>query len=84
MSENSHQNSENSDGITNEDHLVFYTTTQVANMLQVTGATVRSMIDRGDLGALRVGGQWRIRRSDLIRFATNKYPDTDQITERPS
>jgi excisionase family DNA binding protein len=39
---------------------------QVANVLKVTVATVRSMIDRGELRAYRVGPRAvRIRRSDL-------------------
>lgn len=42
------------------------TTGKVAELLQVTPTTVRSMCERGELrGAVRIGDWWRIPRSAL-------------------
>jgi excisionase family DNA binding protein len=49
----------------------FVTQQQAAAALQVTVNTIRSLIDRGELPAYRVGGRIvRIRRVDLDRILT--------------
>ncbi|MGH2478055.1 MAG: helix-turn-helix domain-containing protein [Ktedonobacteraceae bacterium] len=42
-----------------------YTVEEVADILRVSAATVRTMIREGELKAVRVRGQWRIRKEDL-------------------
>ena len=41
---------------------------QVAEELAIHARTVLNLIYRGDLKAVRVGGQWRIRERDLARY----------------
>jgi len=41
------------------------TVKEVAEILRVSQPTVLRMIDDGELRAIRVRNQWRIRRSDL-------------------
>lgn len=43
----------------------FLTTDEVLNYLKVTSRTIYRLIKAGELPAIRVGRQWRIRRSDL-------------------
>ena len=43
----------------------FLTTEEVLNYLKVTPRTIYRLIRTGELPALRVGRQWRFRRSDL-------------------
>ncbi len=45
----------------------------VAEILRVSTSTVRKLIDAGDLKAFKVGGQWRIRRSDLDRYIEKQF-----------
>jgi excisionase family DNA binding protein len=44
---------------------VVYTIEEVAKILKVSTATVRRMIDSGELKAIRIRGQIRIRKEDL-------------------
>ena len=44
------------------------TVKEVAEILRVSQPTVLRMIDDGELRAIRVRNQWRIRRSDLEAF----------------
>lgn len=44
------------------------TAEEIAKELQVTGETVRAWCRAGQLRATRVGGRWRIKRSDLDEF----------------
>ncbi len=47
----------------------FLTVTEIADLLKLNQQTVRNMIDRGELPAVRVGSRRvRVRRSDLDRF----------------
>lgn len=50
-----------------------YTVEQVADMLQVSVATVRKLIDRGELKAFRVGNQWRVKKEDLDDYIRRQY-----------
>ena len=45
-----------------------YTPQEVAQVLKVSAATVSRAIRDGKLKGLRVGGQWRILGSDLVRY----------------
>ena len=50
---------------------------EIAKMLSVSKRTVQRMVKRGDLNAIRVGGQIRVRRSALDRMLRecSVYPD---------
>ncbi len=43
-------------------------TADVLDYLRVNAETLYRLIREGDLPAVRVGGQWRIKRRDLDRF----------------
>lgn len=45
-----------------------YTVEEVAGILRVSEATVRNLIERGELKAFRAGNQWRIREKDLEAY----------------
>lgn len=47
---------------------VLYTLEEVAKILRVSVATVRRMIDDGELEAIKVRGQWRVRKDVLDRY----------------
>lgn len=44
------------------------TPTEVAQALRITRQTVYSLIEAGDIDARRIGGQWRIPKSELDRM----------------
>jgi excisionase family DNA binding protein len=47
----------------------FLTVAEIAELLKLNQHTIRNMIDRGELAAVRVGARRvRVRRSDLDRF----------------
>ena len=46
-----------------------FTTDEAAELLKVHPETVRNWIRRGDLAAIRVGRNWRIKWPDLERIA---------------
>lgn len=45
-----------------------YLVAEVADKLHVNAKTVRTWIQRGDLVAIRIGREWRIREQDLQAF----------------
>lgn len=45
-----------------------YTLEEVADILKVSVSTVRNLIKSGQLKAIRVGFQLRVRKEDLDRF----------------
>ncbi len=51
-----------------QDWPAILTTTQVALLLVVNDQTIRTMIERGELPAARVGKQWRIAAEDVWPF----------------
>lgn len=58
----------------------FFTVTDVADMLQITPAAVRSLINSGQLKAIQVGGRglWRIEESMLNDFIEQAYQQTQE------
>ena len=46
----------------------FLTTEEVLSCLKVNPRTIYRLIKTGDLPAVRIGRQWRFRRSDLDRW----------------
>ncbi len=47
---------------------IFYTTEEVADMLRLHVQTVRSMILKKRLGAIKIGMEWRVSEEDLAEF----------------
>ena len=45
---------------------------EVATLMRVSNMTVYRMIKSGQLGAIRVGKNYRIRRSDVERYLTDR------------
>ena len=52
--------------------LRFLTLAEAATILQVSKRTILRMIQKKDVPALKVGGQWRLRESQLKRWAEHK------------
>jgi excisionase family DNA binding protein len=50
------------------DEDILYTLEEVARILRVSVATVRRMIDDKELEAIKVRGQWRVRKEVLDRY----------------
>lgn len=44
------------------------TSKQAAAVLQLKPRTVANMLDRGDLHGVKIGKEWRVSRSELMRF----------------
>lgn len=55
------------------------TLSEAAQLLQVSTRTLHRMIRSGDLPALKVGGQWRVRETQLeqwVQHRENSVVDT--------
>jgi excisionase family DNA binding protein len=52
--------------------LRFLTLAEAAIILQVSKRTILRMIQKKEVPALKVGGQWRLRESQLRRWAEEK------------
>jgi len=48
-----------------------HTLEEVAEILRVSTATVRKLIESGELKAKKVRGQWRIRKEDLDTYMSS-------------
>jgi excisionase family DNA binding protein len=48
--------------------LRLFTLPEAAQMLHVSTRTLQRMIRRNDLPAFKVGGQWRVRESQLAQW----------------
>jgi excisionase family DNA binding protein len=48
------------------------TVAEVASVMRVSNMTVYRLIKSGELGALRVGKNYRIRSSDVDRYLTDR------------
>lgn len=57
----------------------FLTIDEVLNYLRVKSRTVYRLIKAGELPAVRVGRQWRIRRSDLNAWLEAQRPSTQRV-----
>jgi excisionase family DNA binding protein len=53
------------------------TAQEVAKIFAVRERTVRDWINEGKITAVKLNGQhWRIQRSEMVRFANEKYGDS--------
>lgn len=57
------------------EHLL--TVSEVADVLRVSGMTVYRLIRRGELVALRIGSNYRIRERDLEDYLESTRVETD-------
>jgi excisionase family DNA binding protein len=48
------------------------TVAEVANIMRVSNMTVYRLIKSGQLSAIRVGKNYRIRRADMDRYLTDR------------
>ncbi|HSE84773.1 MAG TPA: helix-turn-helix domain-containing protein [Candidatus Binatia bacterium] len=48
------------------------TLSEAANLLQVSTRTLQRMIRNGELPAFKVGGQWRVRETQLRQWVENR------------
>ncbi len=51
----------------------FLTVRQVATFFAVTQYTVREWLKDGQLTGIKIGERWRIRQSEVTRFANEQY-----------
>jgi excisionase family DNA binding protein len=52
----------------------FLTTDEVLEYLRINARTVYRLIRNGEIPAVRIGRQWRIRRNDLDRWLETQRP----------
>src|SRR5215470_6676085 len=50
-----------------------FTSEDVANYLKVDVVTVRRLVNRGELAAYRVGGEYRFRKHDINDYLERQY-----------
>ncbi len=66
--------------------LKFLTLAQAAKALQVSKRTVLRLINRREIPAIKVGGQWRFRETEILRWAQEKeraFISIDHLTINP-
>ena len=52
---------------------------EVATLMRVSNMTVYRMIKSGQLGAIRVGKNYRIRRSDVERYLSERAVRIEEL-----
>ena len=60
-----------------DDHLL--TAAEVADELRVSTMTIYRLIRSGELAAVRVGRNYRVRSSDLERYLSSQVVDPDSV-----
>ncbi|MBI2534914.1 MAG: helix-turn-helix domain-containing protein [Deltaproteobacteria bacterium] len=63
------------------DDIQLLTLSEAADILQVSTRTLQRMIHSGEMPALKVGGQWRVRRALLKQWVENREGSV-RATER--
>ena len=56
----------------NLENIRLLTLSEAANLLQVSTRTLQRMIRNRELPAFKVGGQWRLRESQLRQWVENR------------
>ena len=64
------------------DGLRLLTLPEAAALLHVSTRTLQRMIRRKDLPAFKVGGQWRVRESQLTRWIEGREDRVVDVDER--
>ena len=65
----------------NIDNIRLLTLNEAAELLQVSTRTLQRMIHSGEMPALKVGGQWRVREAQLRQWVENREGSA-RATER--
>ncbi len=55
---------------------------EAAELLHVSTRTLQRMIRRNDLPAFKVGGQWRLRESQLTQWIEGREESSDSSNKR--
>ncbi len=55
------------------DMLPSYTPREAAKLLNLPTQTIRDMINRKELPAFKMGNQWRVSRSDVIKLISHSF-----------
>ncbi len=63
-------------------HIRLLTLSEAAELLHVSTRTLQRMIQSGDLPALKVGGQWRVRESQLQRWVEHRENSARAVEKR--
>ena len=64
----------------------FLTLADVAEMLNVSSAQTYALVRSGQLRGIKIGGrgQWRVEESELERFISQRYEETERfIADHP-
>ncbi len=61
----------------------FFTTEQVANILQMHPFTILKFIREGKLKGLKLGRVYRIKESDVKEFLESKMTNSKSIEQKP-
>ena len=57
----------------------------VAEILNISARQAYSLVNSGDLPAIRVGGQWRVEATELEAYIQRKYEETRlMVASRPA
>jgi excisionase family DNA binding protein len=54
------------------ENICLLTLSEAANLLQVSTRTLQRMIRNGELPAFKVGGQWRLRETQLRQWVESR------------
>ncbi|MFT3874720.1 MAG: helix-turn-helix domain-containing protein [Nocardioides sp.] len=62
----------------------FLTLSDVAEILNTSGAQVYALVRRGDLPAIKIGGrgQWRVESSELETYIERMYAETKTFVKQ--
>jgi excisionase family DNA binding protein len=60
------------------ENICLLTLAEAANLLQVSTRTLQRMIRNGELPAFKVGGQWRLRETQLRQWVENREGSVDE------
>jgi excisionase family DNA binding protein len=67
----------------NFDQIRLLTLAEAANLLHVSTRTLQRMIRSRDLPALKVGGQWRLRESQLVEWIQGRERRPMAVERKP-
>jgi len=56
------------------------TSDQAAVVLQINRRTLTNMLDRGDLRGVKIGKEWRVSRTEMMRFVEGNGTKTPLMT----
>ena len=66
------------------ENICLLTLSEAANLLQVSTRTLQRMIRNGELPAFKVGGQWRLRETQLRQWVESRENSLDKAEKESS